>query len=368
MLALPATLLTVGACSEPRFQHDDAGGSLAVCDAECDAGRDVPVGAPDLDSGATYDAGSGARDGRTALPSADADLGSPPMPAQDGAQALGASGTSGDAGLPDQELWKRQLEGSYVLRYRSYAREQTLGGLAVVASVQHSLATIAVDDAGSVTLTTRLCDDRGELTVPVAKTFIRAANPTSQPPRTFRLLYEDGTFRTEGEPSFVGYNEAVPAGCNAGGKLPPRSDQPWIRTQCDCPSSDLPPTSPSDCRLTDSDGDGHPGYTLQLSGFVQGQDYCRLRDASQLVAGRIMQNGRHTATLVRITDFFQIACEGNSCTRANGETCPGVMNVAEFVRLPATISSSEDACAEVMAQVNAGVYYSDNPLAVPSGC
>jgi hypothetical protein len=350
-----ASLLSLSACSDPAFADGDAASPPPACVLDCAVatGEAGLPGAPVVMSDWNGDGGSDAQG-----PSGQ------PNPSGDASVVMDADAISDDAGT----AWAHRLEGSYVLRYRSFAREQTLGGLAVVASVQHWLATIALDDRGEVTLTTKLCEDRGELTIPVAKAFVRTSRPETQAPRTFRLLYEGGSFRTEGAPSWVGYQEAAPDGCAPGRKLPRRSDQPWLRSECDCPSSDLPPTSLTDCRLSDSDGDGQPGYTLELSGFVQGRDFCRLRDASQLVAGRIAEDGRHTATLMRNTEFFQLDCEGNGCARANGQACPGVMNEAEFVRLSPAVTDSEGACAEVMQQVNAGVYYSDNPLAVPPGC
>ena len=365
-VALSASLLISAACSEPRFHGDDGGSKSAPCGIDCGDTGGEPVDASDRDAKVMMIPAEGGGAGRDAGLSADA-MAIPDL--DDGGALPDANAPAADAGGREVEAWKRQLEGRYVLRYRSYAREQTLGGLAVVASVQHSLATIAVDESGEATLTTQLCDDRGELTVAFAKTYIRASRPEKQPPRTFRLLYQDGAFQTIGDPSIIGYSEAAPLDCAPGRKLPARSDQPWLRTQCDCPTSELPPTSVTDCRLTDSDEDGHPGYTLQLSGFVQGQDYCRVRDASQLVNGQIAPNGRHSATLMRITDFFQLACEGNGCTRANGEACPGVMNVAEFAPLTPAGGAAPASCSEVMRQVGAGVYYSDNPLLIPSpGC
>jgi len=340
--------LISGACSEPRFELDGPPAD-ASCEPDCSASHVTDTGSPQhmreagsaaselLDAGALADARASAEDPRAEQASA---------------------------------AWKRDLPGTYVLRVRAYGREQTLSNLAVFASEQIWLAELGLDAAGEVAMTTRLCSDFGDVVVPLARSKIEVLEPETQPRRSYRIVYEDGAFRSEGAPVAVGYDEQAPAGCAPGKKIASRPEQSWLRgVPCDCPGSSAPPTLASDCRVTDPDGDGHPGYTIALSGVVQGSDYCRLKDASQFVAGRIARDTRrHTATYLKQQDFYQLACASGNCTRANGALCPGVVNSAEFAPLELAGDAGALSCADVVSQYAAGRFFSGGALTTPAEC
>lgn len=62
--------------------------------------------------------------------------------------------------------------------------------------------------------------------------------------------------------------------------------------------NDVLPSSPEDPRLEDPDGDGQPGLTVQIEGFVDGQVYVVQRDISEL-RGEVHTNGRLIKGLIR---------------------------------------------------------------------
>lgn len=363
--ALGALTMAVGlalGCSSPQYAaptaEPDAEAELDVCDGGCASGRQLPE--PD---------DSGAEPGPTEAGVSELGAGS------DGAE-LG-SGDAGDAMSPaadsdaapeDAQDWKQQMLGTYALRLRSYGREQTLGSLASFATQQLFIAEVTLDAEGEVTMTTTLCEDESNLVTVLSATRLRVLKPEVFPRRTYQVQFEDGEFHTVGLPIIVGYNATAPDECVPGQKIMRREEQVWMTSgRCDCPVSDAPPTLLTDCRLTDPDMDEKPGYTIEATGFIRGMDYCRLQEGGQFEDGTIAEDGKLTATYARNNDFYQIDCASGDCTRANGSSCPGVRNTAEFA-LVELAPGAELTCPDLLTQIRAGGLLSPEQPAIPPEC
>lgn len=178
----------------------------------------------------------------------------------------------------------------------------------------------------------RTCAYRGQIVVPLFPVINYAvSSPQSFPERTFDLTVSGDTFQASAPPSTIGYQSV--AGCAAGASQshPERS---WLFAgECSCPSSDLPPTAPTDCRVIDSDDDGNPGFTVQFTGGTENASYSRIRDSSQIVSGRLSPDGRHSAQFLANTDTFQLSCAREPCTRSSAQLCPVTQNPVRFLPL-----------------------------------
>jgi hypothetical protein len=67
------------------------------------------------------------------------------------------------------------------------------------------------------------------------------------------------------------------------------------------PAGDALPTDSDDPRVTDPDGDGHPGVTVEVEGFVSGQVYLVQRLVRGL-RGRVAGDGRITGNVIGTSD------------------------------------------------------------------
>lgn len=67
------------------------------------------------------------------------------------------------------------------------------------------------------------------------------------------------------------------------------------------PAAETLPTDPDDPRVTDPDGDGHPGVTVEVEGFVSGQVYLVQRLVRGF-RGAVDPDGRVTGTVVGAGD------------------------------------------------------------------
>jgi len=74
-----------------------------------------------------------------------------------------------------------------------------------------------------------------------------------------------------------------------------------LGARLDDPAYDALPADPDDPRVTDPDGDGNPGVTVEVDGFVSGQVYVVQRLVRGLV-GTATPDGRVTGTVVGAGD------------------------------------------------------------------
>jgi hypothetical protein len=335
-------------CTDPNYARGPACSGVS-----CDDGGDEGA----LDASAVPDAITALAD-VTSSPREDASLA-----ALEGG-ASGSDGATDDAAVPD--AWKEQLRGSYALRIRNHSRVPALDAFAVLLNEVIWLGEVTVDPQGQVILTTSICRDQTKVGMSIlGESTAELVEPEALSGRTFKLIVEDGQFRTEGAPVAHGYDETlVPADCAPGRTVARRADQVWIRSGvCTCPSSMTPPTSASDCRVTDPDGDGLPGYTIALSGAVRGADYIRNRDGSQFFEGRIDSRKRHRANYTRRYDFYQLGCMNPPCARSSPESCPGVADYVEFSPLTRPLS-----CAEIARGADDGSLFTTVSFAAPPEC
>ena len=343
------------ACTEPQYGNPDA--ALHPVDPGPD-GRIPGLLGPDGRVAPGPDVDPSQPDGGTDVPSND-DAG--PL---DDAGLFGMDQPPKPGQLAPE--WSVSLQGDYVTRQVLFSRETTIGTQSsheILSSVQ-----IAYDErTGETTLRLHMCRDHVNLFVGQSGS---VKHPTDYPTRFLLLKYAQGEFHTESmKPDFVGYSELPPAGCTPGKKLPRTPTQAWLSDTCDCPANiqDLP-ESTSDCRVIDSDNDGKPGFTIQLNGTVNTNDYVVSRDFSQMVHGTIAANGRHRAAYLVNQDTYQVQCDG-SCTRGNFVNCQATANPVDFIRLVSRPDGAPVPCPDALKLVDDGMLFpTGTPVFPSSGC
>ena len=260
------------------------------------------------------------------------------------------------------------LPGTYALRVQSYGRDGEAGTRLSQQGIM--IADISGDPAArTLEMSVRFCEVRAEALPRLGpKVLVRTAFPERLPRRLFTVALRDGTFHTEGPPLVVGYTQEPPEGCVPGMQLT-RAD-PW-RSSCTCPKqSDVPPTSSSDCRVVDADGDGEPGLTMLVAASnIQSRNHLRTKDMSQLVAGTIAPDRHHTAHYVQSEETFNLKCANTYCAASTVASCAEALNRAMFAPLDETgPSGGAWTCAEVVAQIEANKLLPVSPLVFPSDC
>lgn len=332
--------LVFPSCSEPSYLNKD-------CAAPgCDAGMAVPT---------ATEAGS-----PITVPDARlSDAGTTPSPSSDAASPDDAAMSPGAEAL---------LLGNYAVRIRYHAK-QPPPGLFKQSEEAYLLADVQRTGDGSLQLRTQVCEQHSVSTSSVGpEVNARISYPEYIPARSFTLVIEGGTFRTDGPAIEIGYEAEAPAGCTAGGSIAGSADQPWL-TKCTCPSSSEPPTSASDCRVIDSDHDRNPGMTVRFNGLVERTDFVRRRDASQLVSGSIASDSRHTAQYQPAYENYVLNCQGSGCGVSDFVDCPPGQNRVLFAPLAERAASGFPyTCADVLREVEAGQHFPADALAFPGGC
>ena len=236
------------------------------------------------------------------------------------------------------------------------------------------LAEIRLDQAkASLLLDTRLCQDRTDISVAGGPITTAILYPGLWPVRTYALHYAQGRFYTTSDaPLRVGFDPAPPAACTPGGTLPRRLEQVWNSDgTCVCPGSDALPTSASDCRVNDSDKDGRPGWTTQLTGPTGVTlESAVMQDASQYVNGTVASDGKHTAQYVSADTYFALACDSGSsgCSNGASSVCPPAQQPVWFVPLAARAVGDAWTCDQVKAALKAGELFPNDKPIFPSGC
>jgi hypothetical protein len=193
----------------------------------------------------------------------------------------------------------------------------------------------------------KTCAYDGRVNVPLFPWIDYAATNAEAafPVRTLQLVLNGNTFQTLGGTSLIGYQEITQADCPVG-STQSHPERPWLPGgACTCPdSSTLLPTSPYDCRVTDTDGDDQPGITVQWTGGTENYSRSRIKDTSQLQNGTIDRDGRHSAQLAANYDNYQLACDRPPCSRYGAVVCPIADNPVRFEPLADSVAS----CAEVL--------------------
>ena len=263
--------------------------------------------------------------------------------------------------VPAREL----LLGKYAIRAQFYGHERATQGV-----LTHEILLLGeiVHDAERdvLQLDHQVCADRGEVIYAQGPTVsARALYPERLPRRRLDVIHDDTSFHTEGPPVLFGYEAAPPAACRPGRQIPRPEPVPWGGATCTCPLSDVPPTSASDCRVVDADGDGEPGFTVQVSGPVQANTSLRLKDMTQIARGKIDSRRRHTGDFVRAAEEGYLACPDSSCRGTSLSLCPEGLNPVEFAPLDEDKSWT---CSDIIREIEAGRLLPVRGLAFPPGC
>lgn len=259
------------------------------------------------------------------------------------------------------------LLGTYALRIQSYGRDMDDRKLSQQGIM---IAEISGDpEDGELAMSLRFCQVRGEaLPRSGSKLTIRTEYAERLPMRQFTIALRDGGFHTEGAPLLVGYLPEPPAGCTPGAQLKRATE--WGDT-CTCPArNDVPPTSASDCRVIDGDGDGEPGITTTVrAGAVVSESHLRSKDMSQLVSGEIVADRHHTASYVQSEETFDLKCSKTYCPSTTLQSCAERLNRAMFAPLEGKAPSGGVwTCADVVTQIEANKLLPVSPLAFPTDC
>ncbi|MFT3928473.1 MAG: hypothetical protein QM778_38445 [Myxococcales bacterium] len=313
-------------CTEPKF-----------VDLPCDAGSCA-------DAGADHD----------------------PTPAPDAGDDAGR-----DAGHTSQQTdttWGAGMVGKYAMRIRFYSKGSIDGS-----HYDHEilmLADITQDPSGRVSMDAQRCQDLGHAyskIVPGGVQTFEWPHAANLPKERFELAFSNETFYTlPGSPRALGYEADKPAGCATGDTQPAGQGRPWLADgTCACRAESLP-TTIDDCRVTDADQDGEPGLTVKQSGLYNGENYVRIQDSCQIVAGSIAKNGQHRAQYVEDYDFRELECSGGSCASGTVIGCLSKFNPVEFEPLSGSQSGWD--CSTLLTQVKAGTVFSGDKLAFPDGC
>ncbi|MET0287908.1 MAG: hypothetical protein ABW352_25690 [Polyangiales bacterium] len=212
---------------------------------------------------------------------------------------------------------------------------------------EESVALVDVQRQGSgLTMTWQTCAYRGRVSIPPLPAIDYAVlRPETFPVRTLQLTVRGDRFETTGPAALIGYEELT--SCSA----EPHPDRRWLGgNACACTGGSIPPTTPSDCRVIDSDGDQEPGFTVQFTGGTENFSRSRIRDSSQLISGVIAPDGRHSAQYAANLDNYQLSCAREPCSRGSVQSCPVAANPARFLKLASRASAWT--CAEAVRAVD----------------
>jgi hypothetical protein len=256
--------------------------------------------------------------------------------------------------------------GHYAIRVRWFARDSMN-----LASYTHEtvlLAHVRFDaQAAALRMDASICADRGNIQGAVNSS-TQVVFPERLPARTYTLEVAGGVFSTLGGQAALGFDAEARADCAPGRRVASKPEQVWNSDGlCDCPNNASPPTLVSDCRITDPDRDGKPGFAVALGGSVDAADSVRVLESSQFVRGLVDANRKHTAEYYKDESFFVLACAPGKCTNAAYTYCPSQVQPAVFAPLQETAPGGAAwSCLDVLTATN---LFPDQPLAFPSsGC
>jgi hypothetical protein len=109
--------------------------------------------------------------------------------------------------------------------------------------------------------------------------------------------------------------------------------------------------------------DGHPGYSVRLTGGLDRTDFVRHRDSSQMIMGKISAQKKHTAIYQYNHDHFTLDCTA-VCPVTEYEPCLLEESQVLFEPVkPQLPSGAEWTCAEVMRRSVTGEFFMLTSLA-----
>lgn len=278
------------------------------------------------------------------------------------------------------------LVGTYAVRSARFRKTRSDGGVSGAKTVDYLLVTIARNWNGTLRFTEKLCYSE---TVPLSPSGVYewskpswlSALPAIQ---TNLSRNANGTYTRAPQVVSQGWSAArQPASCTASSTPLAPWPASWGATcRCNAPATSLPPFSralPYDCRATDADLDGYPGWSrfaaltppATPASDATGTGARLLQASNKQTRWTITASGdgRHEATLTDDSPTSIIGCVGsggiNMCSFLSGNpvsaTCPQRFNKALFV--PA--STSSDTCDEIVAARGA-LFSSANDGSLPS--
>lgn len=359
------TLAVCHGCSEPRFEmRADAAGPDDVSPLEqYEAGATAEPSSQDADVSEASVIDAPSTDARAFAPDDDAgtvdasDAGSPHI-----------SETRADAATTTAApSWAPSLVGTYAARVQSFAEDSS--SLLSARLLQRITITRQGD---AYELTTQHCEW-------IANAFIgtlRVIDPASLPPLRQRLVFTGDTFASEPIDFAQGYQAGLPECAGKPGEaLPRRSEQSWITgSTCTCPGPTVPDRS-DDCRITDPDRDGRPGYSTRFIAtppLLDADIWGVGAYASSFVAGKRAADGVLTAQVRGNETWQQFGCslgKPDDCLQFSGTaaSCAPEYNRAEFVPLAMrSVPGGEWNCAAIVAR--AAELFPAPPGAPPSSC
>jgi hypothetical protein len=382
-LATSLVLASLGACAEPRFGDRSVDASNCV-EPSCEGGS-VAVPVSKFADAALRDGAAGASgpaDPALARPAQELDGGQrgggpgPSVKPDPGAAVdpgmLPPAHDGGGVSPPSANEWPMVMKGRYAIRARFFSYTNLLLANAAMEHEIIYLASVDVDPAGRVWMETKRCYDFGRASAgPAGAHTFRWRHPENLPPEKFELVWRDGAFQTVPLPRAIGYVAESPAACKTETRAP-APDSKWLRGTCECRTEPLPIVT-SDCRVTDADGDGEAGFTVDHEGLGgNGVNHVRTQDNCQIVNGKIVPGSKqHTANYIESYKYFVMTCNGaTNCDNSPVEGCPIAVNPVLFAPLADTAPSGAAwDCAAVMDQANQGMIFNSEMLNYPAqGC
>lgn len=360
LVLLSAVCTVIVACTSPQFSSPEApdSGAGPSCSGNACAAPPVEAGAK-LGGDASREVPDDAAVGK-----AGADGGPATPPGSDPPNDASAAGSGNDAGGASADP---ALVGTYAIRMRYHGVESS--GLSKFAQEIVTLGEIALDPSTGkhVLSLKKWCQDRATNSTATGTIDASLWQPQAYPVRVYQLQVTGDSFSTTGPAVNAGYVAHSPSACSPGAQIPRQEGQVWLTGNCTCPKGDAmaAPTVQDDCRVTDSDGDGHPGFTVTWTGQLNGDNYFARRDLSQLSFGKIDRaNRKHSAQYVLNHEHKQLNCSG-TCTPPPGYRPCADTSVNTVLFEP--VADGYD-CAAVSADVAEGKLFTPDPLANVQGC
>jgi hypothetical protein len=276
-----------------------------------------------------------------------------------------ASVDTGTADVDDAAVaadWSRALEGSFARQIVSYGFAGDAGLLRTTTVL--ALSTIGPADAGGLELYTEAC--RIDYEWPTAMGMLVDTGMPRAGSATMRQAIRVGRepqFALERSVLRFGFDTSRNADCTPGDYRVRYGDQSWLYAlPCRCPAQ--PQTLPStanDCRLTDTDGDLQPGFTL----VERSTSWIEARYALAIELAFYGGTGRLAPDAVPMVDERSVSAMG--CVNAALDGCGGSPPMScevthtDFARLEGKAPS----CADVLTT---GLTRLAKPPVPPDSC
>lgn len=342
-------LLALCACTEPLYSVDGGGeaGQLPSPNSDASAEAGSSNGPPAGSEAGLCEGASCGDAGPSDARVFDQDGGAEPL------------ATEIDSGLdPVRSIWA----GRYATRSFLYSYD----GLVESTARFLTLAEIKPLPDGGLVLEEELCMWEGGWTFIIVSQ-LRLIYPGTKTSTV--LTFDEQTFESKESKALIGY-DAAPSGCTSGvTTVAAQPEQVWTtNSTCDCPRNTEVPSSPRDCRLTDTDSDKKPGFTFNVTigssrfnYYVTQEERLRLLNGYQ-VEGRLFAE-REFLERTRVVgcSVDGVAKRIEDCPLGGGMNCPAAHNKAELVKIKADIG-----CKEII-QREEGLFSPLRP-AFPAAC